>query len=195
MIKILALVGMGGVGKDYVKKEILRRFPEFTNDVVSCTTRPPRENETDGVDYHFLNMDSFLLDLDKKSIIAVSSYNNWLYGTRVDELSIDKVNVMVLDPKRLEMLLEDDSGALNVYPVLVSAKRKERLMNAIERVHENDKKGLEEVCRRFLDDEDNFIPEIPNMWIISTISNTKGKDIELDKNLINFITGRRSINI
>ena len=53
-IKILAIVGKSGAGKDHILK-CLKMCPiDKVNYIVSSTTRPPREGEVDGVHYHFL---------------------------------------------------------------------------------------------------------------------------------------------
>lgn len=57
---ILILSGLSGAGKDTVI-EALKADPEFDfRFVVTMNTRPRRENEVDGVDYHFTSHDHFL---------------------------------------------------------------------------------------------------------------------------------------
>ena len=53
-IKILALFGPSGSGKDTLAKILTTQ--ENINEIISCTTRPMREYEQDGVDYHFLTV-------------------------------------------------------------------------------------------------------------------------------------------
>jgi guanylate kinase len=50
----VVLSGPSGVGKDAVLDELARRGHRFHR-VITCTTRPPRETERDGIDYHFLS--------------------------------------------------------------------------------------------------------------------------------------------
>lgn len=50
----VVLSGPSGVGKDAVLDELARRGHRFHR-VITCTTRPPRESERDGVDYHFVS--------------------------------------------------------------------------------------------------------------------------------------------
>jgi guanylate kinase len=51
---LVVLSGPSGAGKDAVLDELARRGHEFHR-VVTCTTRPPRDNERDGVDYFFVS--------------------------------------------------------------------------------------------------------------------------------------------
>lgn len=50
---IVAICGKSGAGKDTIAKHLIKMNPEW-HAIVSCTTRPIRENETNGVDYYFL---------------------------------------------------------------------------------------------------------------------------------------------
>lgn len=51
---LVVLSGPSGAGKDAVLDELTRRGHAFHR-VVTCTTRPPRDNERDGVDYFFVS--------------------------------------------------------------------------------------------------------------------------------------------
>jgi guanylate kinase len=51
---LVVLSGPSGVGKDSVLDELARRGRHFHR-VITCTTRAPRENERDGVDYYFVS--------------------------------------------------------------------------------------------------------------------------------------------
>ena len=51
---LVVLSGPSGAGKDAVLDELARRGHAFHR-VVTCTTRPPRENERAGVDYYFVS--------------------------------------------------------------------------------------------------------------------------------------------
>lgn len=55
---LVVLSGPSGAGKDAVLDELERRGYRFHR-VITCTTRPPRENERDGVDYNFVSDTEF----------------------------------------------------------------------------------------------------------------------------------------
>lgn len=44
-MKIVALIGKAGAGKDTILKKVLKKYPNYFNEIISCTTRPPREGE------------------------------------------------------------------------------------------------------------------------------------------------------
>jgi guanylate kinase len=52
------LSGPSGAGKDAVLDEMARRGHRFHR-VITCTTRAPRKNEREGVDYYFVSDDAF----------------------------------------------------------------------------------------------------------------------------------------
>ena len=56
-IKVVALFGKAGSGKDTILREVVSKG-DF-HEIVSCTTRPRREGEQDGVNYHFLTNEEF----------------------------------------------------------------------------------------------------------------------------------------
>ena len=56
---LLILSGPSGVGKDTVARMLIARRPESFYFVVTATTRPPRPNEREGIDYFFVTFDEF----------------------------------------------------------------------------------------------------------------------------------------
>lgn len=58
---IIAIMGKAGSGKDTLLKALLQEltFTNIARPIISCTTRPIREGEVDGVDYHYLTREQF----------------------------------------------------------------------------------------------------------------------------------------
>jgi guanylate kinase len=54
----VVLSGPSGAGKDAILDEMARRGLRFHR-VITCTTRPPRDGERDGIDYFFVSDDEF----------------------------------------------------------------------------------------------------------------------------------------
>ena len=60
--------------------ENLRATPDFIYSV-SCTTRPPRKGEVDGVDYHFLKREDFQRIIDQGGMLEYALVHGNYYGT------------------------------------------------------------------------------------------------------------------
>jgi len=78
--RLTVLSGPSGVGKDAVVATVRARHPEVWVSV-SVTTRPPRPNETDGVEYHFVDRDEFARLVDSGALLEHAEYAGNLYGT------------------------------------------------------------------------------------------------------------------
>lgn len=149
-IKILALFGKSGSGKDTIQKWMVSTLP-YTKGVISCTTRPKRDYEIDGIDYHFLTPDMFAGKVLDGSMLEATSFNDWFYGTPIDELDKNRINIGVFNIRGIECLLEDPR--LDVLPVRVEVSDVIRLKRQLNR--ENNP-NCKEICRRFLTDEVDF---------------------------------------
>ena len=88
--KPLMIIGPSGVGKDTFMQKIIAKYPNIFLKCVSCTTRSPRENEKDGVNYFFITKEKFeQLDKNNKIIGKFEKYGN-LYGT--SKYGLDKIS-------------------------------------------------------------------------------------------------------
>ena len=149
-IKIIALFGKAGAGKDTIQQWIISRHN--LHGIVSCTTRPPRDYEENGVDYHFLSNEDFTRKVLNGTMLEATEFRGWFYGTPLDSLSLDKINVGVFNIAGIDALLEDTR--LEVYPVIVYAPDKTRLIRQLMREESPD---CEEICRRFQTDNKDFL--------------------------------------
>lgn len=150
-IKILALFGKSAAGKDSIQDWIVTNYPKLTNKIVSCTTRPPRSGEQDGVNYFFLSDEEFAKKVLDGSMLEATSFREWFYGTALDQLDPDKINIGVFNLTGVECILDDPR--LEVVPVWVHASDRTRLIRSLKREQNPD---CAEICRRFLADEKDF---------------------------------------
>ena len=144
-IKVIALVGKAGAGKDY----LMKAYAETHNYhiIVSSTTRPKRDYEVEGVDYHFLTEKEFA----DARFLETASFNGWHYGTRWADLDPTCENIGVFNPTGLKSLAAQEDIDLEI--VYVKASVKTRLLRQL---HREEDPNVYEIVRRFQTDEADF---------------------------------------
>jgi guanylate kinase len=112
--KILIITAPSGAGKTSITRYLMQRFPQLAFSV-SAATRPPRSNEVDGVDYHFMTEEDFQQKIKAKEFAEWEMvYEGKYYGTLKSELERIWAN------KQVPVLDIDVKGAIHVqkqYPV------------------------------------------------------------------------------
>ena len=146
--KVIALVGKAGAGKDYLMKEMAE--DNFYHIIVSSTTRPKRDYEIEGKDYHFLSYEEFAA----ARFLDTASFNGWHYGTRYEDLDPDRTNIGVLNPTGLKSLAAHSDIDLEI--VYVKASAKTRLLRQL---HREEDPNVYEIIRRFGTDEADFMDD------------------------------------
>lgn len=148
--QVVAFVGKSGAGKDYWAKRIVAENPEETSLIVHSTTRPIRDYEQEGVDYHFLSDEAFAA----ATFVESATFNDWHYGTRLGDLRLDRINIGVFNPSGLRQLATHDNIILTI--VYVKASDKTRLLRQLNREEEP---NVKEIVRRFGADEADFMDD------------------------------------
>ena len=152
---IIAIMGPSGSGKDTILNSVLEET-NTTKRIISCTTRPKRENEIEGKDYYFLSREDFIKIMEEDRFLTCTCFNGWFYGILEDTLSEDKVNVGVFTPSDIQIINESICNenkdiALDVF--YVEATDKNRLMRQLLR---EDSPNIEEIIRRYTTDKKDF---------------------------------------
>ena len=86
---LIVISGPSGVGKDTLIKSLLEHDPNLRYSV-SCTTRSPRPNEVDGVDYSFVTREQFQQLIEKRAFLEHATYNGNLYGTLAERVEKER---------------------------------------------------------------------------------------------------------
>lgn len=148
--KIVAIMGKSSAGKDSIQLEILRRNSLHYNRIISHTTRPPRDYEKEGFDYHFVSRSEMAQKIFDGEMLEVSSFRDWFYGTSLSSLDKRKVNIGVFNPEGVEALRDADVDLLVFY---IEASDKLRMLRSLTR---EENPNVHEIIRRFSTDEKDF---------------------------------------
>ena len=125
--------------------EIIKMFTQdATNEIVSFTSRPPREGEVDGKNYHFISKDEFLKKIENNEMFEYAQYNDWYYGTAIDSLDKDLINIGVFNRQGIEQLYNNEQ--INLFIVQMISCGKTRLLRSLHREQHPD---VDEIVRRY----------------------------------------------
>ena len=97
--KLIIFSAPSGSGKTTIVKELLKIFPQFEFSI-SATSRAPRGQEQNGVDYFFLSQDEFRQKISEDAFVEWEEvYNGTCYGTLKSEMQRiwSKGNVIIFD--------------------------------------------------------------------------------------------------
>ena len=106
--KLILITAPSGSGKTSIVNHLLRKYPELAFSV-SATTRKPRGNEKDGVDYYFISEEEFKEKIHHKEFLEWEMvYEGKYYGTLKSELQ------RIWNMKKVPLLDIDIKGAIHV---------------------------------------------------------------------------------
>ncbi|KAL6108322.1 dlg1 [Pungitius sinensis] len=89
-----------GPMKDRINDDLISEFPDKFGSCVPHTTRPRRDYEVDGRDYHFMSSRELMeQEIQEHKFIEAGQYNNHLYGTSIQSVKevADKGKHCILD--------------------------------------------------------------------------------------------------
>lgn len=163
MGKIYYIMGKSSSGKDTLYKEVLKALPELKT-LVLYTTRPIREGEQEGVEYHFVT-DEELERFEKAGkIIEERTYDTvygaWKYATIEDgQINLAVYDYLVIGTLESYAGMKKCYGSENLVPIYIEVEDGERLSRALSRERQQEQPKYEEMCRRFLADQKDFSEE------------------------------------
>ena len=180
---IIAIIGPSGSGKDTIMKKVIEKTNKVKR-IVSYTTRPKREHEIDGEDYHFITQEQFLKYIEEDKFVTFTCFNTWLYGVLEDDLETDKTNIGVFSIKDIYNMLdyasEKEDFKITIY--LVETTDKERLMRQLAREYSP---NIDEIIRRYEADKKDFQPHYMDFPVIRIENNTREDFVDAVHTIIN----------
>lgn len=164
MSYIFCLMGKSSSGKDTVYRRLLADNSLGLKHIVTGTTRPIREGETDGVEYYFYTDEQFSRLRRAGKIIECRSYDTvhgiWNYFTVADEhLDVKHQDYLTINTLEAYIGLRDYYGSDCLIPIYLEVEDGLRLQRALDREREQTDPKYKELCRRFLADEEDFSPD------------------------------------
>lgn len=142
---MIVLVGESASGKSSIEKCLVNKYG-YKN-IISYTTRPPRDGEVNGVDYYFISTGEFEYLKTNNFFAETTSYRGWQYGTARTDCTDDKV--VVLNPHGLRQMKKNNS--INIVSFYINVPRRDRLIKILQRGDD-----IEESYRRNVSDWGQF---------------------------------------
>lgn len=161
MGRLITLTGGQGVGKDFILQACLQQIDNLIP-IISHTTRPIRQGEIEGVNYHFIDTKTATEMLNNDEFIETRQYyvankETWLYGIHKDEIDLGSNNnyIAIVDLqglKRIEKYLEKNNCRDRLTSIYVDVDYQKRLLRALNREGDMTNGQVLEVVRRLQDD-------------------------------------------
>ena len=151
MFNIIALIGEAGSGKDSIMQNILKKRPLQFNEIISCTTRPMREGEAEGVNYFYLTPEEFAGKVLNGEMLEATSFNDWFYGTSYDSLRSDCTNIGVFNPDGIRAMSEMPDVDVTIFKIACSDK-----VRLLRQLNREENPNVDEIIRRYKTDKEDF---------------------------------------
>ncbi len=160
MNRIFYIMGKSSSGKDTIYKTLLNDM-ELTP-IVLHTTRPMRENEKQGREYHFVDRQCYEKMKSAGKVVEARIYNTvhgeWIYFTSRDSIELERGNCLGIGTLESYVKIRENLGEA-VVPIYIEVEDGLRLMRAIQREQLEPSPRYAELCRRFLADSEDFSDE------------------------------------
>ena len=164
MARLFYIIGKSSTGKDTIYREVIRRSDLDLTPLVMYTTRPIREGETNGKEYHFVD-EKTLKELEREGrVIEKRAYHTihgiWTYFTVDDEhVDLNRKDYLAIGTLESYAQIRGYYGEELVVPIYIQVEDGLRLERALEREKQQPIPKYEELCRRFLADQADYAEE------------------------------------
>lgn len=164
MGRIFYIMGKSSSGKDTIYSRLLHDGELELFHILLYTTRPIRQGEADGREYHFVDQNRFRQFKDEGKVIEYRTYETvhgpWTYFTADDgQVDLRTQNYLAIGTLESYENMKRYYGEENVCPIYVEVEDGERLKRALAREELQEKPRYAEMCRRFLADTEDFSEE------------------------------------
>lgn len=175
MGKIFYLMGKSASGKDTLYRRLMEELPLRT--IVPYTTRPLREGEENGREYHFVGEAGLARLRAQGRVIECRTYQTvhgpWSYFTVDDgQVNLAQASYLVIGTLESYIKMQQYYGSEALVPIYIYVEDGERLQRALNRERLQSVPRYAELCRRFLADEEDFSGDkLRNAGITRSYSN------------------------
>ena len=188
--KLIAICGKSCSGKDTLAKALIRvleseKMGEPITRVVSCTTRPPRPEEKEGIDYFFVTPEEFYELAESKHLLDYTQFRGWHYGHPKASIKAG-YNIAIFDPAGLQKLAKyQDKYDITV--IYLSDKASVRLARA----HKRENRWHLEYFRRLFTDWKDFkyiykiLSKFPDVFVYD--KNTTMSILSIARDVVRFL--------
>lgn len=164
MSRIFIIMGKSATGKDTLFKKLIEKEELHLKTVVSYTTRPIRQEEVEGVEYHFVTERDLKELQEQKKVMEQRTYDTiygkWHYFTVDDgQIDVGKGDYLMIGTLESYEQIRNYYGKDIVKPIYLEVEDGLRLQRALDREKLEKKPKYAELCRRFLADEIDFSEE------------------------------------
>lgn len=144
---MIVLVGASASGKTEIAKILFNKYGY--KKCITTTSRSPRKNEVDHVDYHFLSKERFQELVDKDAFLEVSIYNHHYYGFQKKDVMYK--GVVVLDPNGANAVIR-----ANIEDVMIVYVHSDKDLRESRMIQRGDCR--EDIKKRLISDDETFKP-------------------------------------
>ena len=160
---IFYITGKSASGKDSIYRALLEDDSIKLSPILLHTTRPMREGETDGREYHFVNEEIYQVLKKHGDVIECRTYDTihgpWRYFTASSAIETSRDYYLGIGTLESFIGLKSHFGGGRLIPIYIEVDDGDRLIRAIERERSSGKPDYKEMCRRYLADDDDFSEE------------------------------------
>ena len=164
MGKIFYIMGKSSSGKDSIYRQLEKDQELGLKRLVIYTTRPIRDGEENGREYFFADENKLKEFRRNGKLIEARTYQTvygpWTYFTADDgQVSVGNDSYLGIGTLESFVRLREYYGNEVMWPVYIEVEDGERLERALAREKTQEVPKYEEMCRRFLADQNDFSEE------------------------------------